>query len=162
MYNVPGRTASNIEAETTLALAEHPNIIAVKEASGNLSQISEIIRNAPNGFAVLSGDDALALAVIAAGGHGLVSVISNMVPGFMSWLCASAGEGKMGEAASLHRRLHPLCVAAFCESNPIPAKAALAMMGKMKNILRLPLVPMDPKHERALREALVEAEALTA
>lgn len=162
VYNVPGRTASNIEAETTLALAEHPNIVGVKEASGNLSQITEILRHTPKDFAVLSGDDPLALAVIAAGGHGLISVISNMAPRLTSQLCAAAAAGKMAEAQSLHLKLHALCVSAFAESNPMPAKAALAMMGRMQNVLRLPLVPMDSRHEAKLRASLVEAEALSA
>jgi 4-hydroxy-tetrahydrodipicolinate synthase len=160
VYNVPGRTASNIEAETTLALAEHPNIVAVKEASGNLAQISEIIRHAPARFSVLSGDDGLTLAVIAMGGHGVVSVVSNAVPRAMARLCAAARGQKMDEARSLHLRLHPLMQAAFSESNPIPVKAALAMMGRVGNVLRLPLVPMDPKHEARLRASLVEAEAI--
>jgi 4-hydroxy-tetrahydrodipicolinate synthase len=160
LYNVPGRTSSNMEAETSLALAEHPNIVAVKEASGNLTQISEIIRNAPRGFSVLSGDDALTLGVIAAGGHGVISVVSNAVPRLMAGLCAAAYEHKMGDAQSLHRKLLPLMQAAFCESNPIPIKAALAMMGRISNLLRLPLVPMDAKHEARLRASLVAAGAL--
>jgi 4-hydroxy-tetrahydrodipicolinate synthase len=160
LYNVPGRTAGNIEAETTLALAEHPNIVAVKEASGNLAQISEVIVHAPERFSVLAGDDAITLAVIAMGGHGVVSVISNAVPGKMARLCAAASGGEMAAALALHQELHPLMQAAFCESNPIPIKAALAMMGRIRNVLRLPLVPMDRKHEGRLRASLVEAEAL--
>lgn len=160
VYNVPGRTASNIEAETTLALAEHANIVAVKEASGNPAQISEIIRHAPKGFSVLSGDDSITLAVIAAGGQGVVSVVSNAAPRGMSDLCNRALEGKMEAARALHLQLHALMQTAFCESNPIPVKAALAMMGRIKNALRLPLVPMDPKHEVKLRASLVEAGAL--
>jgi 4-hydroxy-tetrahydrodipicolinate synthase len=160
VYNVPGRTASNIEAETTLALAEHANIVSVKEASGNPAQISEIIRHAPKGFSVLSGDDSIALGVIAAGGQGVVSVVSNTAPRPMADLCRRALEGKMEEARDLHLQLHALMQAAFCESNPIPSKAALAMMGRIENRLRLPLVPMDPKHEAKLRASLVEAGAL--
>jgi 4-hydroxy-tetrahydrodipicolinate synthase len=160
VYNVPGRTASNIEAETTLALAEHSNIVAVKEASGNPSQIDEIIRHRPATLSVLSGDDALTLGVIAAGGHGIVSVISNAVPGQMSELCNAALAGKLQEARAIHLRLHALMKAAFCESNPIPIKAGLAMMGRIGNRLRLPLVPMDPKHDARLRASLAEAGAL--
>jgi 4-hydroxy-tetrahydrodipicolinate synthase len=160
LYNVPGRTASNMEAETTLALAEHANIVAIKEASGNLPQISEIVRHAPKGFSVLSGDDALALGVIAVGGHGVISVVSNAAPSLMTRLCASAYEQRMSEAQSLHRKLLPLMQAAFFESNPIPIKAALAMMGRIANVLRLPLVPMDAKHEPRLRASLVDADAL--
>ena len=160
VYNVPGRTASNIEAETTLALAEHPNIVAVKEASGNPAQISEVIRHAPKGFSVLSGDDSITLGVIAAGGQGVVSVVSNAVPRNMADLCRRALEGKMEAARSLHLQLHAFMQTAFCESNPIPVKAALAMMGRIQNQLRLPLVPMDAKHDAKLRASLVEAGAL--
>jgi 4-hydroxy-tetrahydrodipicolinate synthase len=160
VYNVPSRTASNIEPETTLALAEHANIVAVKEASGNLAQLSQIIRHAPKGFSVLSGDDSSALGVIAAGGRGVVSVVSNAVPRAMADLCRRALEGKMDAARALHLQLHAFMQAAFCESNPIPVKAALAMMGKIRNTLRLPLVPMDANHEPRLRASLVEAGAL--
>jgi 4-hydroxy-tetrahydrodipicolinate synthase len=161
VYNVPGRTASNIEAETTLALAAHGNIVAVKEASGNPAQISEIIRHAPKGFSVLSGDDSITLGVIAAGGQGVVSVVSNAVPRAMADLCRRALEGKMEAARALHLQLHAFMQTAFCESNPIPVKAALAMMGRIQNHLRLPLVPMDAKHETKLRASLVEAGALS-
>ena len=160
VYNVPGRTASNIEAETTLALAEHPNIVAVKEASGNPAQISEVIRHAPKGFSVLSGDDSITLGVIAAGGQGVVSVVSNAVPRNMADLCRRALEGEMEAARALHLQLHAFMQTAFCESNPIPVKAALAMMGRIQNQLRLPLVPMDAKHDAKLRASLVEAGAL--
>lgn len=162
VYNVPGRTGSNIEAETTLALAEHANIVAVKEASGNLAQITEIIRHAPVGFRVLSGDDGLTLAVIAAGGHGLISVVSNAAPAALSRLCDLAREGDLDGARALHLKLHALCKAAFCESNPIPIKAAMAMMGRMGNHLRLPLVPMNKKYEPQLKASLVEAGVLSA
>ncbi len=160
VYNVPGRTASNIEAETTLALAEHPNIAAVKEASGNPAQISEVIRHAPKGFSVLSGDDSITLGVIAAGGQGVVSVVSNAVPRNMADLSRRALEGRMEAARALHLQLHAFMQTAFCESNPIPVKAALAMMGRIQNQLRLPLVPMDAKHDAKLRASLVEAGAL--
>jgi 4-hydroxy-tetrahydrodipicolinate synthase len=160
VYNVPGRTASNIEAETTLALAEHTNIVAVKEASGNPAQISEVIRHAPAGFSVLSGDDAITLGVIAGGGQGVVSVVSNAVPRSMADLCRRALEGNMEAARALHLQLHAFMQAAFCESNPIPVKASLAMMGKIRNHLRLPLVPLDARHEPKVRASLVEAGAL--
>lgn len=160
LYNVPGRTASNMEAETTLALAEHQNICAVKEASGNLAQISQILRHRPSGFSVLSGDDGLTLAVMAAGGDGLISVVSNAAPRAMSDLCRRAAEGNTGAARDAHLALHALCQAAFVESNPIPIKAALAMMGRIGNHLRLPLVPLEQKHEPRLRAGLREAGAL--
>jgi 4-hydroxy-tetrahydrodipicolinate synthase len=160
LYNVPGRTASNMEAETTLTLAEHPNICAVKEASGNLSQMSEIIRGRPAHFAVISGDDPLTLGLIAAGGHGIVSVVSNATPKQMSELTARALSGDYAGARAMHLKLTPFFAAAFCESNPLPIKASLAMMGRVQNNLRLPLVPMDPKHNARLRSSLVAAGAL--
>ena len=157
VYNVPGRTGSNLLAETTLALAEHPNVCAVKEASGNLAQIDEIIRHRPEGFAVLAGDDGLALAVVIAGGDGVISVISNAVPRACAALVHSALRGDVAAARAIHRQLAPLVDAAFVESNPLPIKAALAMMGRARNVLRLPLVPMDPRHDAALRAALASA-----
>lgn len=162
LYNVPGRTASNMEAATTLTLAEHPNICAVKEASGNLAQMSEIIRNRPKHFAVISGDDPLTLGLVAAGGHGIVSVVSNAVPKQMTTLTTKALAGDYAAAQELHLKLTPYFSTAFIESNPLPVKASLAMMGKIGNNLRLPLVPMDPKHDAALRASLVAAGALSA
>ncbi|HVZ49837.1 MAG TPA: 4-hydroxy-tetrahydrodipicolinate synthase [Gemmatimonadaceae bacterium] len=160
LYNVPGRTASNMEAETTLALAEHPNIVAVKEASGSLAQMSEIIRGRPDHFAVICGDDPLTLGLIAAGGHGIVSVVSNAVPHAMAQLAHKALAGDFGAAQAIHLRLTPYFSAAFVESNPLPVKASLAMMKRIGNVLRLPLVPMDPRHEPRVRAALVAAGAL--
>lgn len=157
VYNVPGRTGSNVLAETTLALAEHPNICGVKEASGDLGQIDEILRNRPAGFAVLSGDDGLTLGVMASGGDGVISVISNAVPRACANLVDAAARGDLAEARAIHHRLAPLVEAAFVESNPIPIKAALALMGRCRNQLRLPLVPMDERHAPALRAALATA-----
>ncbi len=159
VYNVPGRTAGNIEPRTTLALAEHPRIVAVKEASGSLPQIMEIIRDAPKRFQVLSGDDALSLPVMAAGGTGVISVVSNMVPNAMVRLVEACAAKRLDDARRIHERLLPLIAAAFVESNPIPAKAAMAMLGRMENVLRSPLVPLDERHEGALRAALEQAEA---
>jgi len=157
VYNVPGRTGSNVLPETTLALAEHPNICAVKEASGNPSQIDAIIRARPEGFAVLSGDDGLTLDVMASGGEGVISVISNIVPRACAQLTEAMARGDLAAARTIHHRLAPLVDAAFVESNPIPVKSALAMMGRIRNRLRLPLVPMDAKHEPAVRFALAIA-----
>lgn len=154
LYNVPGRTASNMLPETTLALAEHRNIVAVKEASGNLAQIEQILRNRRSGFTVLSGDDGMTLAVMAAGGEGVVSVISNIVPRLCADLTRLAASGDFAGARALHQRLAPLVEAAFVESNPIPAKAMLALMGRMQNVLRLPLVPLDARHLPQLKTAL--------
>jgi 4-hydroxy-tetrahydrodipicolinate synthase len=157
VYNVPGRTGSNLLPETTLSLAEHENICAVKEASGDPAQIDAIIRARPKGFSVLSGDDGLTLGVMASGGDGVISVISNAVPRACAQLVAAAARGDLTTARELHHRLAPLVHAAFIESNPLPIKAAMGMMGRMRNLLRLPLVPMDPKHEPLLRAALASA-----
>jgi 4-hydroxy-tetrahydrodipicolinate synthase len=157
LYNVPGRTASNVEADTQLALAEHPNICATKEASGNIEQIGEILRRRPAGFAVLSGDDGLTADVMARGGEGIISVVGNAVPAAMHALTVAAGRGDRAAALTLHSQLAPLFGAAFVESNPMPIKAALALMGRIQNVLRLPLVPLDPRHEPLLRTALISA-----
>ena len=160
VYNVPGRTASNIEAATTLELAEHPNIVAVKEASGNPSQISEIIRHRPGNFSVLSGDDPLTLQVMADGGDGVVSVTSNVAPRLVAQLTELCVSGDFEAARQVHHQLAEWTAAAFVEANPIPVKAALAMMGRMSNVLRLPLVPLAAKFETTVRAALVSVGAL--
>ena len=160
VYNVPGRTGSNIEAKTTIELAGMKNIHAVKEASGNLGQISDIIRGRPKGFVVLSGDDELTLPIMALGGEGIVSVVSNAIPGPMSKLCELMEKGDSAAARELHMKLLPFMRAAFIESNPLPVKAAMAMLGKAKNILRLPLVPMNESNAEAVKSALKTAGAL--
>lgn len=160
LYNVPGRTASNVEAATTLRLADVPNIVAVKEASGNLAQVDAILRDRPDGFAVLSGDDQTTLGVIAAGGEGVISVVSNVTPRLMAELCDLALAGDLAGARARHARMVPWMSAAFVESNPIPAKAALAMMGRLENVLRLPLVPLDPAHAATVGAALSAVGAL--
>ncbi|HEV2641114.1 MAG TPA: 4-hydroxy-tetrahydrodipicolinate synthase, partial [Candidatus Elarobacter sp.] len=157
VYNVPGRTGSNVTAETTLELAEHGNICAVKEASGNLAQIGEILRHRPAHFSVLSGDDGLTLAIMAEGGDGVISVTSNATPALVARLCAEARHGDYDDARAINSRLAPWTSAAFVESNPIPVKAALAMMGKMTNHLRLPLVPLLAHHDATVRAALEAA-----
>lgn len=157
IYNVPGRTASNIEAQTTLRLAcDVENIVAVKEASGNLSQIMEILRARPEGFKVLSGDDSFTFPVIALGGEGLISVASNEAPQLMSHMVDLALEGSWDEARALHYRLLPLMEANFIESSPGPVKAALAMLGLIQENYRLPLVPIQEKSRVRLREVLSE------
>jgi len=160
VYNVPGRTGSNVEAATTLELAEHPNITAVKEASGNPAQIAEIIRGKPEDFTVLSGDDGLTLAVMAEGGDGVISVTSNVVPRLASRMCELFDEGDVSGARKLAHQLAAWTSAAFVESNPIPVKAALAMMGKFENVLRLPLVPLADSKSDTVRTALRAAGAL--
>jgi 4-hydroxy-tetrahydrodipicolinate synthase len=160
VYNVPGRTGSNIEAKTTLALAKLKNIGAVKEASGNLGQITDILKDRPPSLSVLSGDDEMTLAVMGAGGEGVISVISNATPKLMSQLCNAAIKGDVDRARKLHFQLLPWMRAAFIESNPIPVKAAMSMLGKMGNNFRLPLVPLDEKHTDTVRAALKTAGAL--
>jgi len=161
IYNVPGRTSSNISADTTLRLARDvENIVAVKEASGNLSQIMEILRDRPEGFRVISGDDSLTLALIALGGDGLISVASNEAPSMMSRLNDLALAGQWNEARALHYRLLPLMEGNFIESSPGPVKAGLALMGLIEENLRLPLVPVQEKTRNRMREILTEVGLL--
>jgi len=155
LYNVPGRTGSNIAAATTLALArEVDNVVAVKEASGDLSQIMAILRGRPDGFKVLSGDDALTLAVVALGGDGIVSVASNEVPDLMSRMTDLALAGDWTAARTLHYKLLPLMEGNFIESNPGPVKAAMAIMGLLEEQFRLPLVPVQESTRARLKEIL--------
>lgn len=160
VYNVPGRTGSNILAKTTLALAEHPNIVGVKEASGNMEQILQVILHRPEGFSVLSGDDNLTVPVMAWGGDGVVSVVSNAVPKPMSELTEAMRRGDLAAARRLTRALQPIWVAGFVESNPIPIKAAMHMLGRMEDVVRLPLVPLAEEHRETVRQALRAAGAL--
>ena len=149
MYNVPGRTASNMTAETTLRLAEDiSNINGIKEASGNFEQIMEILRRRPKGFGVWSGDDAITFPMMALGADGVVSVVSNEVPREFSGMVRLCLRGKYDAALRIHNRLLPLMTANFIESNPIPVKAALAMMGKIGERYRLPLVPMGRENRK--------------
>lgn len=141
LYNVPGRTGVNISAETTLRLAEHPNIIAVKEASGNYDQISKIIARAPEGFSVLCGNDDETLSLMATGAAGVISVASNIVPRDLVEMTEAMLANDLPKARPIHHRLFDLFKNCFVESNPIPAKAALHLMGMIENELRLPLVP---------------------
>ena len=157
VYNVPGRTGSNIEARTTIELAKVAGIVAVKEASGNIGQIADIIRDRPAGFSVLSGDDSLTLPVMALGGEGVISVTSNATPRLMAQLCDACAANDLVSARNIHRRLQPWLAAAFVEPNPIPAKAALSMMGMIENVLRLPLVPLGEGSVSAVQAALVAA-----
>ncbi len=160
VYNVPGRTGSNIAAATTLALArEVDNVVAVKEASGDLSQIMAILKGRPAGFQVLSGDDALTLAVIALGGDGLVSVASNEVPDLMTRMTDLALAGDWTAARALHYKLLPLMEGNFIESNPGPVKAAMALMGLLEERFRLPLVPVQESTRARLKEILGQVAA---
>jgi 4-hydroxy-tetrahydrodipicolinate synthase len=143
VYNVPGRTGSNILPDTLLRLAEIPNIAGVKEASGDISQIGEICTRAPARFRVFSGDDSLTLPTIALGGHGIISVASNETPGMMAKFTEACLEGRWEDARTWNRKLYPLMKINFVESSPIPVKAALAMMGKIQEAYRLPLVKIS-------------------
>lgn len=157
IYNVPGRTGTNIQAETTLRLAEEiPNVIAVKEASSNYKQISEIIRNKPEGFSVLSGNDDETLSLMATGADGVVSVASNIAPREMVRLAEALQKDDMVTARALHHRLSPLFKACFVEPNPIPGKYAMSCLGLMANELRLPLVPASAKTEELMDKILKE------
>lgn len=141
LYNVPGRTGVNMTAETCLRLAQIPNVVAVKEASGNREQIETILANAPEGFQVLSGNDDDTLWMMQQGGAGIISVASNVAPKHMADFIGAIREGDMAKAEALNKELTPLFINCFVESNPIPAKAAMAAMGLIRNELRLPLVP---------------------
>jgi 4-hydroxy-tetrahydrodipicolinate synthase len=143
VYNVPGRTGSNILPETVLRLAQIANIAGVKEASGDISQIGEICTKAPARFRIFSGDDSLTLPVIALGGHGVISVASNETPAMMSQFTAACLDGNWDQARNWNRKLYPLMKVNFVETSPIPVKAALSMMGKINEVYRLPLVQIS-------------------
>lgn len=157
VYNVPGRTGANMTADTAIRLAEDcPNIVATKEASGNYSQVSEIIRRAPEGFTVLSGDDDMTLAFMATGAHGVISVASNAAPVEVSRMVDCMLQGRLEEARKLHHRLSPLFKNCFVESNPIPVKAAMAGMGLISDELRLPLVAASRSTKDLMAKTLEE------
>lgn len=160
LYNVPSRTASNMEAATTLTLAAHPNIVAMKEASGNLPQIEEILRNRPDGFSVLSGDDALTVQLMSRGANGVISVVSNAAPRAMSTVTRAMLAADVNTAHRFDGTLKSLYRASGVESNPIPIKAAMHLLGRAENVLRLPLVPLADEHTHTVRDALVSAGAL--
>jgi 4-hydroxy-tetrahydrodipicolinate synthase len=162
LYNVPGRTGVNIEPATLRRLAAFENIIGVKEASGNIGQMSQVIQQVPPEFIVLSGDDAITLPLCALGGRGVISVVSNEIPAEMTQLAQSAVAGDFERARALHRRYLPLMEINFVESNPIPVKAAMGLMGLLEPVYRLPLVPPSPanlqKIERVLHDLNLLAE----
>lgn len=154
LYNVPGRTAVNLHPDIAVRLSRHGNVMGIKEASGDLKQIMSIIGERPDDFAVFSGDDWLTLPVIAAGGDGLISVISNEAPAPMTALVHLLLSGNFEKARTWHYRLLPLMDANFLETNPAPVKAALHCMGRIHDVLRLPLVPVTAATRTALRSAL--------
>lgn len=156
VYNVPGRTGSNIDVRTLLRLAEHPNVAGVKEASGSIAQVMELLRDRPQRFEVLSGDDATTLAYMALGAEGVISVAANEVPGDMAELVRACARGDFGQARRVHARLLRLMNLNFAESNPVPVKACLALMGLCTESYRLPLVPPSEATRAALRNELRE------
>ena len=159
IYNVPGRTGVNLEAPTCLTLADDARFVAVKEASGDLAQMTEILRARPETFCVFSGDDALTLALMAHGGDGVISVVSNVVPHMIVALCDAMRRGDLSSARQLDARIAPVIRAAFIESNPIPIKAMLHMQQRMHNVLRLPLVPLSEGYRDTVRQLLDSTSA---
>ena len=157
LYNVPGRTGANIETATLVRLAQVPNIAGVKEASGNITQIADVLNAVPNSFLVFSGDDAVTLPVISLGGVGIISVASNEIPREMSELTRAALANDWTTARALHRKYLPLMQANFIESNPMPVKAVLAMMGKIEEIYRLPMLPMRRDIRSRLQKIAADA-----
>ncbi len=156
VYNVPGRTGCNVEPRTLARLATIPNIVGVKEASGNMTQMCEVCRVVPPDFQVLSGDDALALPLMAVGGRGLISVASNIVPDRMARMINFALAGDFAAAREEHTALLPLMLVNFIESNPIPVKAALAILGLVDEVYRLPMVPPSDASRAKIRQALAD------
>jgi 4-hydroxy-tetrahydrodipicolinate synthase len=161
VYNVPGRTSVNLLPKTLARLVrECPEVVAVKEATGDLKQVSQVVKDCGPDFQVISGDDFTVLPLLAVGGCGVISVVSNVAPADMAALCKAAFDGKWDEAKKLHYKLWPLNIAMFLETNPVPVKSALALMGMMSADLRLPLVPMLPENQAALEKILKEAKLI--
>jgi 4-hydroxy-tetrahydrodipicolinate synthase len=161
LYNVPGRTSANIEPGTLARLSEVPNILGVKEASGNITQIAEVLNAVPESFLVFSGDDAITLPVLALGGVGIISVASNEIPAEMAGLTRAALNNDWTTARSIHRKYLPLMQANFIESNPLPVKAVLAMMGRIEEVYRLPLLPMRRDTRSRLQKIATEVGLIT-
>ena len=156
LYNVPGRTGCNIEPRTVARLAAIPTVVGVKEASGNMTQMCEVLRLVPGDFIVLSGDDALTLPLMAVGGRGIISVASNVVPGPMVAMVEAAERGDFEAARAEHKRLMRLMLVNFVESNPIPVKSAMAMLGLLEENYRLPMVPPAASSRGKIQEALTD------
>ncbi|MDH4189633.1 MAG: 4-hydroxy-tetrahydrodipicolinate synthase [Betaproteobacteria bacterium] len=157
VYNVPGRTVADLHNDTVLRLAQVPGIIGIKDATANIERGSDLIKRMPRGFAIYSGEDSTAVALILLGGHGVISVTANVAPKLMHQMCAAALVGDVKNAREINLRLLPLHQRLFVEANPIPVKWALAEMGRIEAGIRLPLVPLSEKFQQTLREALHEA-----
>jgi 4-hydroxy-tetrahydrodipicolinate synthase len=160
LYNVPGRTAVNILPSTVARLAEIDNIVAIKEATGDMKQVSEVIRLCGNRITVISGDDFTTLPLLALGGKGVISVSANVAPKDVSMMCSLWLKGQYDRARAIHYKLEPLNTAMFIETNPIPVKTALAMMGKIHEEFRLPLCEMYPANKDKLRKVLVDLKLI--
>ena len=160
MYNVPGRTVADMNHETVLRLAGVPGIVGIKEATGNIDRAAHLIKHAPAHFAIYSGDDPTAIALMLLGGHGNISVTANVTPRAMSEMCRAALAGDAITARKIHLSLLSLHKQMFCESNPIPAKWALAALGRMEGGIRLPLTPLDARYHDVVRDALRETGLL--
>ncbi len=156
IYNIPGRSGRNLETDTLMKLAAHPHVVGVKEASGDLAQITEVLQRRPAGFSVLSGDDALLFPLLALGGDGVISVASHLIPGPLVELCRLGLAGGFVEARALHFRYLTLMKTLFIDTNPVPVKTALALQGKMRATFRLPLCPMDDAKVAMLQAVLTE------
>ncbi|WP_233863107.1 4-hydroxy-tetrahydrodipicolinate synthase [Paraburkholderia adhaesiva] len=157
LYNVPGRTVADMSNETILRLAQVPGIVGVKEATGNIDRAAHLIKHAPEGFRIFSGDDPTAIALMLLGGHGNISVTANVAPRQMSDLCKAALEGDVKTARAIHMKLLSLHKNLFIESNPIPVKWALQELGRIEGGIRLPLTPLDARCHDVVRTALREA-----
>lgn len=160
VYNIQGRTGVNIETPTMVRMASLENIVAVKEASGNITQMMDVISQLPKTFSVISGDDNLTLPLLSLGGCGVISVVSNLLPKMVSELVSTAMKGDYGEARSIHYRLLPIFKAAFIETNPIPIKAAMNLAGMPAGPVRMPLCEMQPQNLEKLKAALKNYEEL--
>ncbi|MBI3221777.1 MAG: 4-hydroxy-tetrahydrodipicolinate synthase, partial [Nitrosomonadales bacterium] len=161
LYNVPGRTVADMGNDTVLRLAQIPNIVGIKDATGNIERGSDLLQRSPKDFAIYSGDDASTLALMLLGAHGTISVTANVAPRLMHEMCVAALQGDVARAREINFRLLGLHRHLFVEANPIPVKWAVARMGKMKNTLRLPLTPLSPEAHQTVESAMRQAGALS-
>jgi len=161
LYNVPGRTVADLSNDTVLRLAQVPGVIGLKDATGDIPRVSDLLARLPGDFAVYSGNDDSALALIAMGGHGVISVTANIAPAAMAQLCRAAFEGRWSDALAINRRLLPLHFKLFVEANPSPAKWALQQMGRIKSGIRLPLLPLSEGFHATVRDAMKQSGVLS-
>ncbi len=160
LYNVPGRTVADIANDTALQLAQIPNIIGIKDATGDIGRGSDLLQRAPSDFFIYSGDDVSALALLLLGGHGIISVTANVAPKLMHDMCIAAFSGDLNNARAINNKLLRLHVDLFVEANPIPVKWAVAQMGYVSSGIRLPLTPLSSKYHQLVREAMYSANIL--